>query len=95
MSDGGGFPVGIGAGMAVGIGMGVGVGKKKAKEAILKQAASRSISLRDSSGNEIPMEQFLEETLRTETKPKGLTLVVVILGALVALAMVVYLVYSR
>jgi hypothetical protein len=89
MSDGGGLSIGIGAGMAIGIAMGAGVGKKKAKEAILRQASTRAISLRDSNGNEIPLEQFLDETIATESKPRGLSLAVLILGIAVVVGILI------
>ena len=95
MSDGGGFVVGIGAGMGAGIAVGVGIGMKRARQAILQRSAGRAISLRDSSGNEIPMEQFLEETLGADAKSKRVPPALLVFGLLALAAVVVYVLLSR
>jgi hypothetical protein len=94
MSDGGGFAVGIGAGMASGMAIGLAGGRKKAREDILKYSASRAITVRDQSGEELPMEQFLDEALPTEKKSRA-GIIVLLAGLVIVLGIAVFIFLSR
>jgi hypothetical protein len=95
MSDGGGLAIGIGAGMAIGIATGIGAGKKKAKEEILRLFTTRAVSLRDTSGNEIAIEQFLDEAIQTEGKAQGPVLALLIIGLILVLGALAFLFLFR
>jgi hypothetical protein len=95
MSYGAGFAVGIGAGLGTGIAIGVATGKKKAREEILAHSTTRAMTVRSGGGEEIPMEQFLDEALGSEKKANPTAIVLLIVGLIAMLGVAVFLMVTR
>lgn len=91
MSFAAGFGAGMGAGVACGVATGMASRKKDAREEVESKlravAEVRGITIRDQSGREIPISEFLDEALEESEAPKckAALMVSVALGVLLLL----------
>ena len=78
MSFGAGMAAGIGAGIAIGISS----GSKQARDKMGQYFASQGITLRDSYGEQVEIEDALDQALRCNTKCQKNLIVFLALGLL-------------
>ncbi len=91
------FPVGFAAGIGAGIATGTATGVGKARSAIRDYCESRGITLTDSAGNELPIDDVLNEALPASQCGKSKTCALLIAAGVLTLAVgvAVYLFYAR
>lgn len=94
MSFGAGMSVGMGAGIGSGIAIGVSTGKKQACDQIREQFQMNGLTVHDSAGKEVDLEDVLAPIARRECsnkKVRNVAIVISLLLGLVACGLVLYL----
>ena len=87
--DGGGFAVGMGAGFGSGMAVGIGIGKKTATDEFEKYIRSNNLRIQSSDGREIPVEDFINIAVNTESNEKKKKIVFAVLAGVLLLGVFV------